>query len=107
MIIEVIDLLSNKKFQEESWVLGLYFTFISDYSEAINTLGDLDFYNDVRYNLYGLNSIELEIVNDFIKKIFEFKFTDFTIEFLLKNKDWNDVTIQAKNVKDILLHIWK
>lgn len=99
-VLDVLDKISDIKFQKDVWLEGKYWDKISDFEEAVNTLEDYDFFIDIDENKIGLSKEEKDITKLFIDKLI--KYESRNVEFMLKDNNWISITESAKKVNKIL-----
>lgn len=99
-ILDVIKKLADINFQKDVWALGKYWDRITDFTEAINTLEDYNFVDDLTLNRIGLSEIELKEVKLFVDKLFNYDYK--TTEIMISDKHWEEIVDDAKRVNEIL-----
>lgn len=99
-ILDILNKLSDLKFQNDVWTIQLYWDRILSYGEAINTLEDYNFFDDVNNGLIVLKEKEDQrLLLFFVKKILDFD-EDGEQKPIANNPKWIEITQMAK-----LLHV--
>jgi len=99
-ILDVIEKLSNLDFQNDVWVKGKYWDRVANYSEAINTLEDYNFFDDLTNNRIGLTKEEINITNSFVKKLLEYG--NRNPSYMISDNIWKDIVKHSQLVSEIL-----
>ena len=99
-IVDVLNKISDLKFQREVWLEGKYWDRVSSFEEAVNTLEDYKFFDDVKENKIGLSEEDKVQVDLFVKKLNEYDVEDVT--FMLNDSKWEIIVSLAKKTNEIL-----
>ncbi len=98
-ILDIINKLSDLQFQKEVWIDGKYFDYISNYGEAVNTLGDFNFFEEFENGIINLdNENEQKILKDFVYKILSYNEPVHNIHSILNDNEWLEIVVLAKCV---------
>lgn len=107
-IYAIIDRVADEEFQRLVWGgedINRYNTYVTSCLEAIEMLGDENFYNIVKseWNNTGLSEELHVLAQDFVNKIDAFQNDDLSYEDLSKNKDWNQIVSSAKQLRSLMI----
>lgn len=101
VVLDIIEKLSDLDFQREVWVQQKYWDRVLNFGEAVNTLDDYNFFDDVETNSMKFPNDQWRTLVYFSKKILGFE-EDESAEEILQNPDWIEITKIAKDVMKIL-----
>ena len=100
-VIDILEKISDFKFQKEVWLEGKYWNRVSSFEEAVNTLEDYNFFTDVDENKIGLTENEKNKTKIFINKLMQYESencSDMLIDPIWKNivNDANEIFLIIK-----------
>lgn len=101
-ILDVLSKIANLQFQKEVWFKQLYWDEILNYSEAINTLDDYCFFDDVEVGKISLiDTLNQKKLNHFVNELLAYNEPNVAIELLIDPK-WLQISKQAKEIEELL-----
>jgi hypothetical protein len=103
-VYAIINWISDEEFQRIEWGgigVNTYYTYVVSCLEAIEMLGDENFYKIVEsdWKQTGLSEGLRRLTKDFVQKIDNFKEDDLPYKELAINKDWITIINLAKHIK--------
>ena len=103
IVLDILNKISDLQFQNDVWTKQLYWDRILNYGEAINTLEDYSFFDDVNNGVIELNEKEEQrLLILFSKKVMEFD--EFAEQKpIATNLKWREITQMAKILHEALL----
>ena len=101
VIEDILNKLSDIKFQEDVWVKHSYWHRITNFGEAVNTLDDYDFFDELYSDNLIMDEADLSILNDFRRRLLNF------IEFengnlMLTDPSWIQIAKDASLIRSML-----
>ncbi len=99
-ILDVLEKISNFKFQKEVWLEGKYWDRVSSFEEAVNTLEDYNFFTDVNENKIGLTENEKNKTKFFNTKLEEYE--GGNCKDMLTDPSWKNIVEEANEIFLIL-----
>jgi hypothetical protein len=104
-ILDVISKISSLEFQKDVWVEGKYWDRVTNYEEAVNTLDDYEFFEDIEENNLGLPENEQTKIANFLTKLLEYD--SRSPKVMISDKNWNEIVKEAGEIYPILKkHKW-
>jgi hypothetical protein len=103
-IYAIIDRISDEEFQRSVWGgigVNTYHTYVISCLEAIEMLGDENFYKIVesQWDKTGLSEDLHTLMQDFVQKIDNFKEDELPYKELALNEGWITIVNLAKQIK--------
>jgi hypothetical protein len=103
-IYAIIDRISDEEFQRIVWGgigVNTYHTYVVSCLEALEMLGDENFYKIVEseWNQTGLSEDLRKLTKNFVQKIDSFKEESLPYKELAVNEDWLEIINLAKQIK--------
>lgn len=101
-IISILKKISDFSFQEDVWVKQSYWDEILNLGEAVNTLDDYCFFDEVEEGkIKFLESVNQEKLENFVKELLLFE-EPSNPEELLHDLKWKDLSLQAGELSRLL-----
>lgn len=102
VILEILNKISDLDFQQKVWIEQSYWDKISNYGEAINTLEDYSFFEDVNNGLIRtIDEEQQKLLLSFSKTIIEFD-ENGNNKPVASNPRWMEASLMAKQLGSIL-----
>lgn len=103
IILYIFSCLSDSEFRRKVWVDGEYFdTYCSSFGEAVNSLDDFNFFNDVENGNIKLENNVLQIrLEKLMKDILDYQEPD-SAACMLKDPSWIKIVDEASQIHALL-----
>ncbi len=105
-ILYVLDKISDLNFQNDVWVRQAYWDRVLNFGEAVNTLDDFCFFDEIESGTIFLSDpndqIQLEL---FVKDLLEYEESDDPKDMLLDSK-WIEITRISLRLKRLFEAKW-
>lgn len=103
VILDVLNKISDLEFQQKVWIEQSYWDRILNYSEAVNTLEDYSFFEDVNNGLIKMkNEEEQKILVSFSKRITEFD-ENGANKPVASNPLWIETSLMARQLGNMII----
>lgn len=99
-IIDIIEKISDLKFQKDVWLEGKYWDRVSSFEEGVNSLEDYSFFSDIMENNIKLPIIERQKIETFNIKLLDYDGQN--AEIMLNDPNWKNIVEEAGQIVKIL-----
>jgi hypothetical protein len=105
IVLSILEKLSNLDFQKDVWQDQKYWDAILNYGEAVNTLEDYGFFDDVETGKIVLqNEQEQKKLISFIDCLLNYE-EPLNTEIMISDTNWLSIVNKASEIKVLLLDI--
>jgi hypothetical protein len=99
-VLDVISKISSLEFQHDVWVEGKYWDRVINFEEAVNTLDDYEFFEDIEENHIGLPEKDQSRIANFLNKLLEYESRNPKI--MVSDSNWAKIVKEAGEIYPLL-----
>jgi hypothetical protein len=99
-ILDVISKIASLDFQQDVWVEGKYWDRVINFEEAVNTLDDYEFFEDIKANHIGLSENEQGRIENLLNKLLEYESRN--PKAMISDPNWLKIVQETGEIYPIL-----